>query len=68
MVGEMEKLVCFPTQCYEVPSGRFRKRFVLTFAADIDGIGGRKWNAERAVVFQTVILQRVHLVTGAKNI
>ena len=64
----MEKLGCLPTQGYEVPSELVEKRFVSTIASDIDGIQGRKWNAEKAIVFQTVILKRVHLVTGIKNI
>ena len=68
MASEMEKLVCFTTQNYNVPSDMVDKRFVSTIAAEIDSIKGRKWNAEQAIVFQTVILQRVRLVTGVKNI
>ena len=59
---------CFPTQCYGQLSGRVGKIFVSTLAAEIGGIRGRKYNAEQEIVFQTVILQQFHLVTGAKNI
>ena len=46
-------------QCYEVPYVRVEKSFVLNLAAEINGIRNRKCNAERAIVFQRVILQRV---------
>ena len=35
---------------------------------DLDGINNRQWNAERVIVFQTVVLQRVCLVSGSKNL
>ena len=63
-----KELVCLPTQKYDVPSVRVGKRFVPTLAVELDGIQGRKWNAERVIFVHTVILQRVLLVTGAKNI
>ena len=63
-----KKLVCLPTQRYNVTSGQVRKRFVSTLTAEPNGRRGRKWNAERVIVFQTFILQRVRPVTGAKNI
>ena len=42
--------------------------FVLTLAAYIDSMQSQKWNDEQVIIFQTVILQRVCLVTGTKNI
>ena len=63
-----EKLVCLTTQHYDVPSGQVKKIFVSTLAAYFDGIRDWKWNADWAINFQTVILQRIHLVTGTKNI
>ena len=56
------------TQIYDVPSDRIGKRLVSNLSAELDGIRYRKWNAERKIVFQMVIFQRVCLVTGAKNI
>ena len=35
---------------------------------NINRIWNRKWNTEREIVFQTVILQLIRLVSGAKNI
>ena len=64
----MEKLVCFTTQCYDIPPGWFGKRFVLNLLVDIDSIRGRKWNFEHVIFFQTVILQRVQIVNNTKNI
>ena len=58
----------FPTQRYNVPSGLFGKIFVSTFAEELDGIQGHKYNYKRMIVFQMVILQRFRLITGAKNI
>ena len=60
--------MCFLTQFYDVQSVCVSKSFILTLAAELNFIQGRKWNAEQVIVFQTVILQRVRLVTGTKNI
>ena len=62
------KIVCLPTQRYGVPSGCVGKNFVSTLTADLDGIQALKWNVERVIIFQTVILRHARLVTGAKNI
>ena len=35
---------------------------------DLNSIRGQKWNAKHVIIFQTVILQPVWLVTGSKNI
>ena len=53
-----EKLVFF-TQCYGVPSGRAGKTFVSNLAVELNDVRGWKCNAERVIVFQTVILQYV---------
>ena len=68
MATDMKKPIFSPSQRYDVPPDRVEKRFVSTITLELDGIRNRKWNAERAIIFQTVILQRVRLVTGAKNI
>ena len=58
---------CLPTQCYDVPSVRSGESLFSTLAEKIDGIRGRKWNAEWVIVFQMVILKGVRHVTDAKN-
>ena len=68
MSGRMEKLVFFLNQFYDVPYGRFGEMFVSNLAEDINVILGQKWKSDRVIIFQTVILQRVRLVTGTKNI
>ena len=64
----MENVICFSTQRYDVPSGRVRKRFVFTLMVEFHVIWNLKWNTGRLINFQTVIFQRVRLVTGAKNV
>ena len=64
----MENIISFPTQNYDVPYGWIKKRFIETLGLDLDGIHNQHWNAERVIVFHTVILQRVHMVSGAGNI
>ena len=39
-----------------------------TLAVDLDCIRVQKLKSQRVIVFQTGILQRVRLVTGAQNI
>ena len=68
MVGEMEKLICFPTERYDILSGQARKRFLLTLAAELNGIRHWKWKSELVIIFQMVILQQARLVTVTKNI
>ena len=58
------KLVCIPTQRYDAPSGKVGKRFVLILSVELDRVHGRKWNTDRVVIFQSVILQRAQ---GIKN-
>ena len=53
-----EKIVCIPTQRYDAPSGKVGKRFVGILSVELDGICARKWNTERVIFFQSVILQR----------
>ena len=64
----MKKLVRLTTQRYDVLSVRVGKRFVSTLAAELDGTRGWKRNAKQVIIFQTVILQYIRLVNGAKNI
>ena len=64
MSSVVEKLMCFPTQCYDAPSGKVGKIFVGILSVELDGSRDRKWNVERVIVFQSIILQRAQ---GVKN-
>ena len=46
----------FTTKNYEVLYNWFGKRFVANLAVDLEGIRTQQGNAERAIVFQTIIL------------
>ena len=58
MESAVEKLVCLPAQCYDAPSGKVGKIFVGILSVELDGVRARKWNAERVVFFQSVILEQ----------
>ena len=68
MENNMERLICYPTQCYNVPIGKVEKKFVLTLLVELDGIRGHKWKFKNVIAFHTVILQHIGPVTGAKII
>ena len=51
-----------------MPSGRVRCLFVHALDVELTGVQQRRWNAERFIVFQTVILQRVWHITKSCNI
>ena len=46
----------------------FQERFVSNLAAEVDRINNWKWNSDHVIVFQTVILQLVQLVTDTRYI
>ena len=64
----MKKIVCMPTQRYNVPSGKVGKRFFGILSIEIDGVCARKWNSERVTVFQSVILQHTQGVNNPTQI
>ena len=41
---------------------------VETLVVKLDVIWNQHWNTERVIVFQTVILKRIRLLPGARNI
>ena len=59
------KLVCMPNQRYDAPSGKVRKRFLVILSVELGGVYVRKWNAERVIVFKSVILQRAQGVNNS---
>ena len=63
-----EKLVCLPTQSYDAPSGQVGNFFVSILAVELDVIQDQKWNSNRVIVFQSVIVQLIQLATGTNNI
>ena len=58
----------FPTQLYDVTSGRIGNRFVGIILMELDRIWNYQWNAERVVIFQTVLFQRFSGVFRSRNI
>jgi hypothetical protein len=58
-------LAILPTQRYAAPKGAVGKRFVTLLATELAGIVQRKWNSERFLVFQSVILQKAKGVRGS---
>ena len=62
------KLATLPPQRYDVPSGPIGRRFVRILRKKLEGIKSRKWNSEKFLVYQMVILQRSKAVPGAGNI
>ncbi len=62
------KLIVLPAQRYNAPGGPVGRRFVRMLAEEMSGIRSRKWNSERFIVFQMVILQRSKGVTKAGDI
>ena len=57
-----------PTQIYDVPSGKVGKIFVGILSVELDRVRARKWNAERVIFFQSVILQRAQGVSNSAQI
>ena len=51
-----------PARRYDALSGRVRCRFVHALAVELIGFWQHRWNAERFIIFQTVILQRAQNV------
>ena len=68
MTREVEKLICMPTQHYDVPSGRIGNWYVGILLTEIDGIRNHHWDTERVIIFQTVILKNISQVSGSRNI
>ena len=63
-----EKIVCMPTQRYDVPSGRVGNRFVGILSVEFDEVRARNWNSERVIFFQSAVLQRVQGVNNSAKI
>ena len=68
MASTVEKLVCMLTQSYDVPSGKIGKRFVGILSIELDGVRARKWNTERMIIFQSLVLQRAQGINNSTQI
>ena len=64
----MEKLIFVPTQRYNAQSRKIGKRFVGILSVELDGVCDRKWNSERMIMFQSVILKRAKGVNNSAQI
>ena len=50
-------VVFMPSRRYNAPSGKVGPRFVGTLGVEMQGVQDGRWNSERLIIFQTVILQ-----------
>jgi hypothetical protein len=50
------------------PSGSVRKQFGDKVTEELSGIHSRKWNSERFIVFQLVILQKIREVKRSRDV
>jgi hypothetical protein len=62
------RLIVFPSQTFDAPSGAIGRRFIEILADMLPGIQARKMNADRFNVFQIVVLQRSREVKKAKDV
>ena len=62
------KIIGLPTQHYTVPKGHIGRLFIQKLADEMNGIISRKWNAEKMIVFITVILQRSRDIKKSRDI
>jgi hypothetical protein len=65
---QWRKLIALPSQRYDAPNGAVGRRFVNILALDLEGICHCKWNSERFLVFQMVVLQKSKEVKTASAI
>lgn len=63
-----KRTVQIPAARYKVPQGPVGRRFLTTLIREFRGVRERRWNSERPLVFQAVVLQRRKGVTAAKDI
>ena len=66
--AQWEKLVFMPTQHYDAPSGKVGEIFVVILSVEFDEVHDRKENTERAIFFQSVILQRAQFINNSAQI
>ena len=57
-----------PPQRYDVPSGKVGRLFISALTRELNGVIERSWNAEKFIVFSSVILQRSPDAKRARDI
>jgi hypothetical protein len=57
------RLIVYPSQRYDAPNGNVGHCLVETMTSLFEGIRSRKWNSERFLLFQIVLLQQTREVT-----
>ena len=57
-----------PIQRYDKPSKKVGNIFLVILYVEIDRVRSRKWNSERVIVFQSVILQCAQGVDNSAKI
>ena len=62
------KLVSFPTQYHDAPSGQVRRNISATLSVELDDIRAQKQNSKQVTVLKSVILKRVQPANNAKPI
>ena len=68
MVSVTGKLIFMTTQRYDPPFSKVGKRFLGILSVELDGVRARNWNAQRVIVFQSVILQHAQVVNNSAQI
>ena len=53
-----------PNQKYDALSVEVRKGFLVILSVELDGVHARKWNSEKVIIFQSIILQRAQGVNN----
>ena len=61
-------ILALPTRRFNAPKGRVGKRYISILSNELAGIKKRKWNSERFLIFQAVILQKAIQIKSSKEI
>ena len=56
------------SQRYDAPSGKVGQHFVVALMEELRGVRDIRWNLERFIIFQTVIMQRARHITASQAI
>ena len=62
--GYLRRLIPLPTRRYHLPGNQVGKRFLRRLVVELEGVLDRKWNSEKFLIFQIVILQKTKDVKG----
>jgi hypothetical protein len=65
--GYHRRLIGYPSQRYDAPNGPVGGRLVETMTSLMEGVKSRKWNSERFLLFQIVVLQHTREMMRARD-